>query len=54
MDSRLSNVVPFSGEGRNGWSIVALPRPRGGLRSSDEPGGRGSLTGDRELAAFVL
>ena len=40
-------------EGRTGWSIVALPGPRGGRRSSDEPRGPGSLTIDRELTAFV-
>ena len=48
-----SNALPFSGEGRNGWSIVALPGPRGGHASFDEPRGPGSLTLDRELAAFI-
>jgi hypothetical protein len=45
------NALPFSGEGRPGRSIVALPGPRGGLRSSDEPRGHGSLDFDREQAA---
>ena len=45
----LSNALPFSGEGRPGWSIVALPGPRGGHASFDDPRGPGSLTRDREL-----
>ena len=53
MRSRLSNGLPISGEGRTGWSIVALPGPRGGRRSSVEPRGPGSLDTDREMAAFV-
>jgi transposase len=35
--------LPFSGEGRPGWSIVALPGPRGGHASFDEPRGPGSV-----------
>jgi len=50
---RLSNDLPISGEGRPGWSIVALPGPRGGRCSSGEPRGPGSSDTDRELSAFV-
>ena len=47
------NGLPISGEGRPGWSIVALPGPRGGHRSSYEPRGPGSAKIGRELTAFV-
>jgi hypothetical protein len=49
----LANDLPISGEGRPGWSIVALPGPRDGRCSSDEPRDPGSLDIDRELKAFV-
>ena len=45
--------MPFSGEGRHGWSIVALPGPRGVRRQLVEPRGPGSVSFDRELAAFI-
>jgi len=48
-----SNDLPVSGEGRPGLSIVALPGPRGGHRSSHEPRGHGSAKTGRELTAFV-
>ena len=53
MRSRLSNGLPISGEGRTGRSMVPLPGPRGGRRSSVEPRGPGSSHIDRELTAFV-